>query len=316
MEKLSFVIPCYGSELTIEGVLDEIHEVMLLRPEFDYEIICVNDCSPDNVLAILKNRAQIDPRVTVVDLTKNMGKTIAVLAGYSLITGDYEVDLDDDGQCPLDKLWELFAAIENGSDLAYAGYSKKKQSGFKIFGSMLNALMAHHLIGKPKSLVISNFSIRRGFLVKEALKYKGAYPYTLGISINATNKITNVPMEERDRAAGRGNFTLRKSFAMWMNGFTAFSTKPLQISSFVGLLIALTGFVCGIILIIRKLFISPNIAVGYPSTIATLLFIGGMIMLMLGMLGEYVGRIYINQNNLSQYIIRDVYNGSDSIETR
>ena len=111
MVKLSFVIPCYGSELTIEGVLDEIHSVMSQKPEYAYEIICVNDCSPDGVLEILKSRAKSDSKLTVVDLTKNMGKACAKLAGFSLVNGEYVVSIDDDGQCPLDELFNLFAPI-------------------------------------------------------------------------------------------------------------------------------------------------------------------------------------------------------------
>lgn len=306
MSKLSFVIPCYGSELTIEGVLDEIHSVMEQKPGFDFEIICVNDCSPDNVWDVLKKRANDNAKIIIINLTKNMGKACAVIAGYSFVSGDFIVDLDDDGQCPLDRLWDLFSAIECGNDIAYAGYPLKKQSAFKNFGSDINAFMAHHLIGKPKNLTTSNFSIKRRFVIEEAKKYKGPYPYLSGLFMKVTNKIVNVSMEERNRAAGHGNYTFRKSFALWMNGFTAFSIIPLRISSLVGLLTALAGFIFGIYIIIRKLFFYPDMITGYPSTMAVLLFVGGMIMLMLGMLGEYVGRIYLSQNGLPQYVIREV----------
>ncbi|MDR1754992.1 MAG: glycosyltransferase [Eubacterium sp.] len=314
MEKLSFVIPCYGSELTINGVLDEIHVMMKQKRQFDYEIICVNDCSPDNVLDVLKKRTDSERTLIVADLTKNKGKSTAVLAGYSLVTGDYIVDLDDDGQCPLDRLWDLFAAVENGSDIVYAGYPSKKQSLFKNFGSKINAQMTYFLIGKPKSLLISNFSIKKRFIIEEALKYKGLYPYTFGICIKTTDKIANVTMEERERAAGKGNFNFKKSFAMWLNGFTAFSVVPLRVSSFLGFLSALIGFIYGVFIIIRKLFFVPDMSMGYPSIMSALLFIGGIIMLMLGMLGEYIGRIYVNQNSLSQYVIRDIYKNKNKGE--
>jgi undecaprenyl-phosphate 4-deoxy-4-formamido-L-arabinose transferase len=316
MEKLSFVIPCYGSELTIIGVIEEIHAAMSQKSAFDYEIICVNDGSPDNVLSILKERVKIDSKLICIDLTSNNGKGRAVLAGYSIVSGSYIVNLDDDGQCPLYRLWDLLAPIQSGYDVAYANYAEKKQSALKNFGSRINAITTHHLIGKPKNLQISNFSIAKRFVVEEIKKYKGSYPFISGFTIKITKNIANVSMEERERAAGRGNYTLRKSFSLWLNGFTAFSIIPLRISSIIGFITALAGILYGISIVIRRLFITLNMATGYPSIMAAILFVGGMMMLMLGMLGEYVGRIYINQNNLPQFVIRDIYrNNADEKNT-
>jgi len=307
MEKLSFVIPCYGSELTIKGVLDEIHVVMAERPEYDYEIICVNDCSPDNVLGVLREYVVMDSRLIIADLTKNMGKACAVMAGCSLASGDYIINLDDDGQCPMDKLWLLFEPILGGYDVVYAGYPIKKQSSFKNFGSKVNAVMSQRIIGKPKALKASNFSILRRFIMEEMIKYTNPFPYTLGLILKITDNICNVSMEQRERSAGHGNFTFKKSLALWLNGFTAFSVVPLRVSSLLGFITAIAGLAYGIFIIIQRLFINPNMMMGFPSIMAAMLFIGGMIMLMLGMLGEYVGRIYINQNNLPQYVIKNVY---------
>jgi len=307
MEKLSFVIPCYNSELTIEGVIDEIHFVMSQKLEYDYEIICINDCSPGNVLEVLKRKARTDLKMTVVDLAKNMGKHSAMLAGYSFVTGDYVVNLDDDGQCPLDKLWDLFEAISRGSDVAYAAYPVKKQSLLKRFGSYVNSIMAEIIIGKPKGLIVSNFSIHRFFVTNEVRKYRNIKPYLLGVVINTTNNFANVSMEQRERVAGCGNYTFRKSLSLWINGFTSFSVIPLRVSSFIGLLTALGGGLYAVYLIIQRLFIRPGMPVGWASNMAVTLLLGGVIMMMLGMLGEYIGRIYINQNNLPQYVIRDVY---------
>ena len=309
MEKLSFVIPCYGSELVINDVLDEIHEVIIQKPEYDYEIICVNDCSPDNVLDVLIERAENDNRIVVADLTKNVGKASAVLAGYSIVSGDYVINIDDDGQCPLDELWNLFAPILEGKDAVFAAYTKKKQSVIKNIGSQLDSLMACLLIGKPKGLKTSNFSVVRRYVVDKIKQYKHTYPYLSGLIFKTTSNVANVTMEERERPIGRGNFTIRKSLSLWMNGFTAFSVIPLRISSIIGSLTAIVGFIYGASIIVRRLFIDPNMAIGYPSLMSAILFVGGMIMLMLGMLGEYVGRIYINQSSLPQYTIRKTVRG-------
>lgn len=308
--KLSFVIPCYGSEKTIGFVIDEIDSTMTQKPEYDYEVVCVNDCSPDNVLYVLKTIALTNPRVIVADLTRNMGKHAAVMAGYSLVSGDIIINLDDDGQCPMPSLWELMEPLGNGYDISMAKYSEKKQSGLKNWGSALNRRMSCYLLGKPKDLTIENFNAVKRFIIDEVLKYQNPYPYLEGLFLRATNRIANVAMEQRDRFAGGGNFTLLKSIRLWLNGFTAFSVKPLRIASVLGVVIAIAGFFSGLVVILRKLFFVPDMQAGYPSLLVTILFVGGLIMAMLGMLGEYVGRIYISLNNSPQYVIREIVRGS------
>lgn len=305
--KLSFVIPCYRSEDTIKSVIDEIICEMSKHPEFDYEIIAVNDRSPDNVLDKLREIAKENRRVKVIDLAKNMGKHAAMMAGYSAVTGDIIVNLDDDGQCPLDHLWDLLAPLDKGSDISIAKYPKKMESTFKRFGSRVNALMANLVIGKPKDLAISNFSAMKRFVCEEILRYQNPYPYIDGLFLRTTEKIINVDMEERERVSGSTGYTFRKSFSLWMNGFTAFSVIPLRIATAVGAICAFLGFACGIWTVIRKLC-HPEILAGYSSIMALLLFIGGMIMLMLGLIGEYIGRIYICINNSPQYVIRKTFN--------
>ena len=309
MKKLSFVIPCYGSEKTIEFVVNEIIETVSLKPEYDYEIICIHDCSPDNVLSVLERLAKGNKKIKVIDFAKNFGKHAGVLAGFKYATGDYIIGLDDDGQCPVDHLWELLAPLINDeSDYAMAGYSKVKQSVFKNLGSSLNSLMSQILLKKPKDLYFSNFYAMKKFIAKEMIKYTNPYPYLEGLTLRTTRDFAIVPMEERERIEGTGNFTLGKSIDLLMNGFTAFSVKPLRISTIMGVLCAFAGFIFGLVVVIRKI-IHPSIAMGYSSTMAVLLFIGGIIMLMLGLIGEYIGRIYISINNSPQYVIRNIING-------
>ena len=173
--RLSFIIPCYHSELTIGNVVGEIRSKMSEKPDIDYEIIAVNDSSPDDVLTVLKELAEKDKRVMVVDLAKNVGKHGAEMAGFSFASGDFIVALDDDGQCPMDKLWELIEPLYNGYDISIAKYPIKKQSAFKNFGSKMNALMAQFLIEKPRSLYLSNFSAMKRFVVDEMKKYDDAH---------------------------------------------------------------------------------------------------------------------------------------------
>lgn len=315
MKKISFVIPCYGSEKTIEFVVNEIIETVSQRKdEYDYEIIAIHDCSPDNVLSVLKKMAENNNRLKIIDFAKNFGKHAGVLAGLNYASGDYIVGLDDDGQCPMDHLWELLTPLINDeSDYSMAKYSHVKQSAFKNFGSYVNSLMSKILINKPKDLYFSNFYAMKSFVAKEMVKYNNPYPYLEGLTLRTTRNIATVPMEERERYEGQGNFTFKKSLSLWLNGFTAFSVKPLRIATVVGTLCAFFGFIFGIYVIIKKI-VNPDIAMGYSSTMAVILFIGGVIMLMLGMIGEYIGRIYISINNSPQYVIRNIINDENPRE--
>lgn len=306
-KKISFVIPCYKSERTIQGVMDELRKVMGQKQELDYEIICVNDCSPDNVLSVLRHMAERDPRVKVIDLAKNMGKHAAMMAGYSKVTGDIIVNLDDDGQCPLDRLWDLLKPLEEGWDISIAKYPCKKESAFKRFGSSINTLMARWIIGKPKGLYMSNYSAMQRFVCQEILRYQNAYPYIDGLFLRTTSSIANVEMEERERVSGTTGYTFWKSLKLWVNGFTAFSVKPLRLATVLGFIVAALGFIYGMYIIIHRL-IAPSVISGYSSLMAVLLFVGGVIMLLLGIIGEYVGRIYISLNNSPQYVIRETIN--------
>lgn len=308
--KISFVIPCYRSEATIEKVVGEIIDTVSQRKDrYDYEIICVNDCSPDNVLSVLKGLAEQDEKIKVIDLSKNMGKHAAVMAGFSFASGEYIVNVDDDFQCPVYELWRLLEPVEKDAcDFSTAKYKVKKQSAFKNFGSDVNMLMTRIMLNLPKGLRFENFSVMKRFVMEEIVKYDKPYPYLIGLISRVTNRIAMVEMEERDRGDNNATgFTFRKSFSLWLNGFTAFSVKPLRISTILGFILALAGFLYGLILVIRKILI-PEIPAGYTSLIAVQLFIGGMIMIILGLIGEYVGRIYICLNNTPQYVIKDEIN--------
>ena len=307
MPLISFVIPCYGSEKTISFVIDEIISVVSQKKEFDYEIIAVNDCSKDNVWNVLLEQAKQNPNIKLINFAKNMNRPGAVMAGMRHSKGDYVVIMDDDGQCPMDRFWDLLAPLNERFDVSMAKYTEYKQSKFKSLGTVVNRTMTEFVIEKPKDLYFTNFMILKKFVVEEIINYKNPYPYLTGLILRTTEKIINVPMQERQRISGTTTFTLSKMINLWVNGFTAFSVKPLRISSLMGVIFAIIGFVFGIVTVIRKIVI-PDIAVGWSSTIAVMLFMGGLIMLMLGMIGEYIGRIYISLNNSPQYVIKETVN--------
>jgi len=304
---ISFVLPCYGSEKTISFVIDEIRTVINQRSEYNYEVIAVNDCSPDNVWNVLIGIAEKDPNVRLIGLAKNMNRPGAVMAGLGRSSGDYVVVMDDDGQCPMDHFWELLEPVEGEYDVSMADYPTRKQSLFKDFGTLVNKKMTEFILDRPKDLQFTNFMVMRKYVVKEICRYHNPYPYMTGLILRTTRRITCVPMEERARYSGKSNFTFIKMVSLWMNGLTAFSIKPLRIATVVGVVCAILGFLYGAYTVILKL-VNPAISAGYSSLMAVLLLIGGIIMIMLGLIGEYIGRIYISLNNSPQYVIRDEIN--------
>ena len=305
---ISFILPCYGSEKTISFVVNEIREVVAQRPEYDYEIVAVNDCSPDRVWDVLLDIAAKDPKVRMVGLAKNMNRPGAVMAGLGKAAGDYMVVMDDDGQCPMDHFWELLAPLESGEyDVSMADYPSRKQSLFKDFGTVVNKKMTQYVLDRPKDLQFTNFMVMRRYVAKEICKYTHPYPYMTGLILRTTKRIVGVPMEERARYNGRSNFTFKKMLNLWMNGFTAFSIKPLRLADVLGTIFTAGGFLYALTAInlsfcLRKFVPDTHVIV------ASVMFVGGILMLLLGLLGEYVGRIYISLNNSPQYVIRDEVN--------
>ncbi len=305
MSKLSFVIPCYGSETTVGIVVNEIITTLRQRPQYEYEIILVNDCSPDNVWESIRTLALSDPHITGINLAKNFGQHSALMAGYRACTGDLIISLDDDGQTPAAELFTLVDKMEEGWDVVYASYEHKMHSGFRNFGTWMNEKMTESLIGKPKGLKVTSYFIMRRFIADEILRYQNAYPYIEGLIFRATKHIANVPVTHHSRMVGESGYTFGKLLALWFNGFTAFSVKPLRIATVCGTVSAFLGFCYGIYVVIRKL-VDPAIEMGWSSIIASIFFIGGLILVMLGLIGEYIGRIYISLNNAPQYTIREV----------
>lgn len=302
MEKISFVIPCYHSEHTVGGVVDEIVQTVTAHGGYDYEIILVNDNSPDNVIDTITELAKANPHVKGLDLSRNFGQHSAIMAGFTYLTGDIVVCLDDDGQTPANEMFKLIDKLED-FDLVFAEYKNKQHSGFRNFGSKVNDIMARWLLSKPKDLKIMSYFACRRYVVDEVLRYENPYPYMSGLLLRATKKVTNVEVNHRERAEGTSGYSLKKLMLLWINGFTSFSVKPLRFATFIGFITAMFGFLFGIYVIIHK-FVVPNSLMGWSSTMAVLLFLGGMIMLMLGMVGEYVGRIYLSINRSPQFVIR------------
>ena len=169
MKKVSFVIPCYRSEKTIAHVVDEIRETLAESGKYEYEIILINDCSPDGTFDVIKELCAKDSRIIGINLAKNFGQHAALMAGFRHVQGDIIVCLDDDGQTPADEVGKLLDKIEEGSDVVYAKYNHKQHSAFRNFGSHVNELMTRMMLGKPKELFISSYFAAKRFIIDEVM---------------------------------------------------------------------------------------------------------------------------------------------------
>lgn len=304
MSTVSFVIPCYRSEKTLSGVVDEIKSTMDEIGKYGYEIVLVNDSSPDNTWDTIKSLVKENNNITGINFSKNFGQHGALMAGLRETKGDYVVCLDDDGQTPANEVGKLLSALDEGADAVYARYAHKKHSLFRNFGTFMNEKMAQHLLGKPKELFVSSYFAVRRFVVDDMVRYENAYPYVIGLVLRATKNIVNVDVNHRSREVGQSGYTFSKLLNLWINGFTAFSVKPLRIATGIGAICAMGGFLYGIYTVIKK-FVVPDIPAGYSALMSAIVFIGGMMMLMLGLVGEYIGRMYISMNNSPQYVIKE-----------
>lgn len=305
-KKISFVIPCYRSEKTIESVVNEIRDTVreYSKKQFDYEIVLVNDSSPDGVWNVIKGLVQSDSKIKGICLAKNFGQHCALMAGYSASVGDYVVSLDDDGQTPASETFKLIEKLEEGYDVVYGYYRHSSQHLFRRLGSYVNKKMAEAIIGQPKTLNTTSFFVMRRFIVDEISRYPHPFAYISGLVFRATRSLGNVEVQHRRRLDGESGYTLSGLISLWINGFTAFSVKPLRAATLIGIFCALVGLLAGVFVVYQKLM-TPEVPVGYTSLLASLLFIGGMIMLLLGLIGEYVGRIYISINHSPQYVVRE-----------
>lgn len=304
---LSFVIPCYRSQNTILKVVDEIERTVKTRDGYDYEIILVNDCSPDDVWSVIADLARRNSRVTAINLAKNFGQHSALLAGYNHCSGDYVISLDDDGQTPADELYKLVDKLDEGFDVVYASYGEVHQNIIRRLGSNFAKAMSDYMFDiKGSKDQASSYYIAKKFIIDEMIKYKNPYPYMVGLVLRATRNIGFVFVTHRDRMEGRSGYSFKGLINLWLNGFTAFSVKPLRIGSYVGFISSILGILYAIYIIIKKLFINPDLQTGWSSIISVIMIIGGIIMLMLGLIGEYIGRIYICINNSPQYVIKEI----------
>lgn len=304
MTKISFVIPCYHSQNSIGHVVQDISRTIEQRGGYDYEIILVNDNPPDETWNVISELMQRDPHVRGICFSRNFGQHSALMAGYRHVTGDIVVSLDDDGQNPPSEMFKLIDAIDASTDLVYANYQQKKHSMFRNFGSMVNDRMVCWLLDKPKELYLASYYAAKRFVIDDMVRCESPFPYIDGLALRTTSCYINVDVDHLEREQGSSGYTLIKLLKLWVNGLTSFSVKPLRIATILGCCAAALGIVMGLVLVIQKLILGDQIDAGWTSLMAMFLLLDGTMMMMLGLIGEYVGRIYVAQNKSPQYVIK------------
>jgi undecaprenyl-phosphate 4-deoxy-4-formamido-L-arabinose transferase len=305
---ISVVIPCYRSEKTIAGVINRVETTIENDGRYDYEIICVNDYSPDGTLKVLRQVAVNDKKVKVISLSRNFGQHGALMAGFHYVNGDIVACLDDDGETPPERLFDLInKLVEEDYDLVSARYAEDKRGIIRSLGSRVSFAMSRILVGRPKDIQLNSFYAFKYFIIKEVIKYDNPYPFVHGLILRITKNMANVDIERAERITGDSGYTLKKLLGLWMNGFTAFSEKPLRVATYMGIVSSFVAFILAIVTVVRKLM-NPSMLVGYASAMTLAFFMFGLIMMVLGMLGEYIGRMYISINNAPQFVVKEEIN--------
>ena len=302
----SFIIPCYKSGETIRKVVELTAEEMELEDRKEYEVILVNDCSPDGgkTLKVLRELAAEYSYVKVIDFAKNAGQHHAILAGMKYAKGDIIIGMDDDLQTHPSQLPKLFEKFSEGYDIVYGYYPEKKHSFFRNLVSKLNYWSVRILIGKPKELKTSSFWVMKSFVRDYVVQYKVLYPYLQGMFLHTTQNIGCVPIEHFSREVGDSGYTLKKLVKLW-SGIIGFSVVPLRIAMTIGNVFAGVGILGAIGVVISKL-LHPEMLVGWASMMSALCFFSGVILFFIGIVGEYIGRIALNVNNEPEYVIREM----------
>lgn len=303
--EMSVVIPVYNGSKTIIQLVDELK--LHLSSQYTLEIVLVNDASQDNSAEVCRTLVEKHPGVVrFIDLSRNFGEHSAVMAGLNFATGKYTVIVDDDFQNLPSEIVKLIKKIEEGYDVVYARYKEKKQSYFRNLGSKFNDKVANIMLGKPRDLYLSSFKIMNLLVKQRVIEYKGPFPYIDGIILASTRNIAPVEVEHEERKEGKSNYTFGKLVSLWSNMFTNFSIFPLRFASYIGLLFSFIGFSLGLFIAIERLFFG-QVPPGYTTIAVSILIFSGIQLFALGMIGEYVGRLFLSHNGMPQFIVREKF---------
>lgn len=301
----SFVIPCYNSSESIRHVVEQTMEEMEKMNRREFEFVLVNDYSSSTkTMPVLKKLAEEYPCVTVLNLAKNAGQHNAIMAGLNYAKGDILIGMDDDMQTHPSQLPYLFEELEKGYDIVYGYYPEKKHSAFRNFGSWVNYISVRILIGKPKELKTSSYWVARKFVRDSVIEYQAPYAYIQGLFLRTTRNISCIPIQHFQREEGESNYTFKRLLKLWSN-IIGFSITPLRLTEYCGFGLSLLSIIAAVVVLIRKI-LNPAMALGWPSLMIVICFFSGIQLMFLGLIGEYIGRMFLGLNRQPQYVIREV----------
>lgn len=308
---VSIVIPCYNSEHTIRDVVELTMREFEGLVGYECEFVLVNDNSRDLTADAIRRLSEDYPCVHGLSLMRNFGQHNGLMCGMNYTSGDLVVGMDDDMQTHPSQLPIILSEMRRGYDLVYGVYPKSTNGALKNLTSWLNRKTSQVLLGRPKNIRSSNFWCITRQVRDEVIKYTGFSPYVDGIFYRVTTNIGNVAIEHHKRAYGQSGYTLKKLVCQWMAYFN-YSVIPLRFASISGVIAALIGFVAGIVTLVSKI-LDPTMVAGWASTVCLLLFLSGLILMVLGIIGEYLGKIILTINQTPQYIVRETYNIKDAV---
>lgn len=300
---LSIVIPVYRGARSIGTLVDALAQI---RIDGGHEVILVNDGSPDDSGAVCRAlAARTDLPVTFVDLSRNFGEHNAVMAGLRHARGDFAITMDDDLQNPISEVVKLFEHARSGSwDVVYTYYETKQHAAWRNLGSRFANRVADWVLDKPRGLYLSSFRCMSAFAVEQVIRYDGPFPYVDGLLMQATQRIDRIPVAHLPRAHGQSNYTMRRLIRLWLNLFVNFSAMPLRIATVTGMLFTVLG-VLGAAAVIAEALLHDT-PPGWASLMAATLLLSGVQLVLLGILGEYLGRLFLTANRKPQAIVREV----------
>jgi len=300
---LSIVIPVYNGA---ESVGELVEALDALDIAGGHEIVLVNDGSPDNSLEVCRALVgRTRAPITLVDLARNFGEHNAVMAGLRHTRGAHVITMDDDLQNPPEEVERLLAfAQESGHEVIYTYYEEKQHAVWRNLGSNFTNWVASFVLDKPKGFYLSSFRCMSAFVVREITRYEGPFPYVDGLILQVTQDIDRLLVSHLPRAIGRSNYTLRRLLRLWMSMFVNFSVMPLRISTLTGFALSLVGALGSAAAVVEALFFSPP--PGWASVFAAILLLSGVQLLILGIVGEYLGRLYLTANKKPQSVVKAV----------
>ena len=300
---VSIVVPCYNSERSIRQVVDLTLAEFDRLDGYDCEFVLVDDCSPDGTYAEICRLAKEYPSVHGITLMRNFGQHNGIMCGLNHALGDLVMGMDDDLQTHPSQIPALIHKMEEGYDVVYGVYRESANGAIKNFTSWLNRVTAQKLLDRPRDIETSNFWLITRAVRDQVIRYRNYNPYVEALFGRMTNRIGNVTIEHHAREQGSSNYTLGKLVKLWLSYFN-YTVLPLRMVSCVGAVSAAVGFLYAIFVLVRRIVV-PDVPAGWSSIICILLFFFGLILLTLGIIGEYVGNLVLPANGTPQFIVRE-----------